>query len=303
MIPGGSLMRAGFVAVVGRPNVGKSTLINGLVGQKVSITSWRPQTTRMTTRGILTVEGPEGSTQIVLVDTPGLHRPRTALGEQLNTVAYRTLADADCFLFVIDATGKVGPGDRLIAERLIRTGRSDMVIVIVNKIDLVRRGRVAERLHEAAPWDFGAYVPVSALKGKGLNLIVGELELRLPEGPAHYPAGMSTDQPEEVQVAETVREKLLAVLRDELPHSVAVKTETIERPKKGSIRIEASIYVERPSQKGIVIGAGGSMLRRIGTEARRELEEHFSRQVYLDLRVKVEKDWQRYPDRIKRVGL
>ena len=296
-------MRAGFAAVVGRPNVGKSTLINGLVGRKVSITSRRPQTTRITTRGILTVESPEGTAQIVLVDTPGLHRPRTALGERLNTVAYRTLLDADCFLFVIDATGKVGPGDRRIAERLLTTGRADMVIVIVNKIDLVRKGRVAERLGEAALWDFGAYVPVSALTGDGLDRIVGELVERLPEGPAHYPPGMSTDQPEEIAVAETVREKLLAVLRDELPHSVAVRTESIERPEHGSVRIAASIYVERPSQKGIVIGAGGAMIRNVGTEARRELEENFSRQVYLDLRVKVEKDWQNHPDRIRRLGL
>ena len=296
-------MRTGFVAVVGRPNVGKSTLINGLVGRKVSITSRRPQTTRMTTRGILTVERREGDAQIVLVDTPGLHRPRTALGDRLNSLAYRALAEADCFLFVIDATGKVGPGDRLIAERLIRTGRADLAIVIVNKIDLVRKGRVAERLVEAAPWDFGAYVPVSALTGDGLDRVVDELVPRLPQGPAHYPAGMRTDQPEEVLVAETVREKLLDVLREELPHSVAVKTENIDQPKAGTIRIEASIYVERPSQKGIVIGAGGSMIRRVGTEARRDLEENFSRQVYLDLRVKVEKDWQSHPDRIKRLGM
>ena len=296
-------MRTGFAAVVGRPNVGKSTLINGLVGRKVSITSRRPQTTRVTTRGILTIDGPGENAQIVLIDTPGLHRPRTALGDRLNAAAYRALAEADCFLFVIDATGRVGPGDRLIAERLIRTGRADQVVLIVNKIDLVRKGRVAERLAEAAPWDFGAYVPVSALTGDGLDRVVGELMPRLPEGPAHYPATMRTDQPEEVLVAEIVREKLLAVLRDELPHSVAVKTETIERPPAGSIRVEASIYVERPAQKGIVIGAGGSMIRRAGTEARRDLEEYFSRQVYLDLRVRVEKDWQNRPDRIKRLGL
>ena len=296
-------MRSGFAAVVGRPNVGKSTLINGLVGRKVSITSRRPQTTRMATRGILTISNPEVSAQIVLVDTPGLHRPRTALGARLNSAVYKTLAEADCFLFVIDAGGKVGPGDRRIAEHLIGTGRTDMVIVVVNKIDLVRKARVAARLGEAAPWDFGAYVPVSALTGDGLDRVVGELVARLPEGPAYYPPGTSTDQPEEVLVAEAVREKLLSVLREELPHSVAVKTETIERPRGGSMRIEASVYVERPSQKGIVIGAGGSTIRRAGIEARRELEEIFSRQVFLDLRVKVEKDWQRHPDRIERLGL
>lgn len=296
-------MKTGFAAVVGRPNVGKSTLINGLVGSKVSITSKRPQTTRLVARGILTIEGPDGGAQIVLVDTPGLHRPRTALGERLNSIAYRSLAEADCFLFVIEATGKVGPGDRRIAERLIRIGPADKVIVIVNKIDLVRKGRVAGRLSEAAPWDFGAYVPVSALTGDGLDRVVGELVPRLPEGPAHYPAGTSTDQPEEVLVAETVREKLLAVMREELPHSVAVKTDAIERRKGGSIRIEASIYVERLSQKGIVIGAGGSMIRQVGMEARLDLEETLASPVYLDLRVKVEKDWQRYPDRIRRLGL
>ena len=296
-------MRSGFVAVVGRPNVGKSTLINGLVGRKVSITSRRPQTTRMSTRGILTIGDPEVSAQIVLLDTPGLHRPRTALGERLNSVVYRTLTEADCILFVIDATGKVGPGDRRIAERLLGAGRAEMVIVIVNKVDIARKGRVAERLGEASLWDFGAYVPVSALTGDGLDRVIGELMPRIPEGPAHYPPGMTTDQPDEVWAAETVREKLLALLHEELPHSVAVRTDAIELQKNGLMRIETSIYVERRSQKGIVIGKGGSVLRQVGTEARRELEENFSRRVFLDLRVKVEKDWQRYPDRIKRLGL
>ena len=296
-------MRSGFAAVIGRPNVGKSTLINGLVGRKVSITSRRPQTTRMTTRGILTITDSDIRAQIVLVDTPGLHRPRTALGERLNSAVYKTLDEADCCLFVIDATGKVGPGDRRIAERLIRAGLGESVILVVNKIDLVRKGRVAERLHEAAPWDFGAYVPVSALTGDGLDRVVDELVIRLPEGPAFYPAETKTDQPDEILVAETVREKLLDVLREEMPHSVAVKTEGIESSPDGLMRIEASIYVERSSQKGIVIGAGGSMIRKVGTEARRDLEEALSRRVFLDLRVRVEKDWQQHPDRIKRLGL
>lgn len=296
-------MRTGFVAVVGRPNVGKSTLINGLVGRKVSITSQRPQTTRMPTRGILTLEHGDRPVQIVLLDTPGLHRPRTALGERLNSVVYRTLGEADCFLFVLDATGRVGPGDRRIAEHLLDTGRSEMVVLIVNKIDLVRKGRVAERLAEASLWDFGAYVPVSALTGDGLDRVIGELVPRLPEGPAHYPADTTSDQPDEVLVAETVREKLLAFLREEVPHSVAVVTDSIEAPRKDRLRISVSVYVERPSQRGIVIGAGGSALRKVGTEARQELEKHFSRPLFLDLRVKVDKDWQRRPDRIRRMGL
>lgn len=296
-------MRTGFVAVVGRPNVGKSTLINGLVGRKVSITSERPQTTRIPTRGILTIEDSDELAQIVLLDTPGLHRPRTALGERLNSLVYRTLDEADCFLFVLDATGRVGPGDRRIAEHLLDMGRPEMVILIVNKIDAVRKGRVAERLAEASHWDFGAYVPVSALTGDGLEHVVGELVPRLPEGPAHYPPGTATDQPDEVLAAETVREKLLALLREEVPHSVAVRTDSIEAQRSDLLRISVSVYVERPSQKGIVIGVGGAVLRQVGTEARRELEQHFSRPVFLDLRVKVEKDWQRYPDRIRRLGL
>ncbi len=296
-------MKTGFVAVVGRPNVGKSTLINGLVGRKVSITSKRPQTTRIPTRGILTIEREDEQVQVVLLDTPGLHRPRTALGERLNSVAYRTLDEADCVLFVIDATGRVGPGDRRIAERLLDAGRPEMVILIVNKIDLVRKGRIAERLAEASLWDFGAYVPVSALTRSGLDRVVDELILRMPEGPAHYPSGTTTDQRDEILVAELVREKFLAFLREEVPHSVAVVTDSIEGDQGRILRISVSIYVERPSQRGIVIGAGGSALQRVGTEARRELEEHYSRRVFLDLRVKVEKDWQRYPDRVRRLGL
>ena len=296
-------MRTGFVAVVGRPNVGKSTLINGLVGRKVSITSQRPQTTRMPTRGILTIQDGDQPAQIVLLDTPGLHRPRTALGESLNSVVYRTLGEADCILFVLDAAGRVGPGDRRIAEHLLDTGWSEMVILIVNKIDLVRKGRVAERLVEASHWDFGAYVPVSALTGDGLERVVAELVPRLPVGPAHYPPGMATDQADEVKVAETVREKLLALLREEVPHSVAVVTDSIEARHGDLLRVSVSVYVERRSQKGIVIGAGGAVLRQVGTEARLELEQHFSRPLFLDLRVKVEKDWQRHPDRIRRLGL
>ncbi len=296
-------MKSGFVAVVGRPNVGKSTLINGLVGRKVSITSRRPQTTRMATRGILTIGDPDAGAQVVLVDTPGIHKPRTALGKRLNRTVYRTLAEVDCTLFVIEATGKVGPGDRRIAGRLLDTVPGDTVILIVNKIDLVRKGRVAERLGEAAPWDFGAYVPVSALTGDGLDRVVGEVVSRLPEGPTYYPPGTTTDQPEEVMVAEIVREKLLSVMRDELPHSVAVKTDTIEGSPDGVTRMAVSVYVERTSQKGIVIGAGGSVVRQAGTEARRELEATLSRRIFLDLRVKVDKDWQRRPDRIERLGL
>ncbi len=294
-------MRSGFVAVVGRPNVGKSTLINNLVGHKVTITSRRPQTTRLSVRGVLTVDDP--AAQLIFVDTPGLHRPRTALGERLNSTAYRTVTDADCTAFVIDATARVGPGDRRIAEHLLDTVDPERVILIVNKVDAARPGRVAERLSEAALWDFGAYIPVSALECDGLERVVAELIPRLPVGPALYPPGVVSDRSDEVLIAETVREKLLPGLWQELPHSVAVKTEGIEVRKDGFTRIEAIIYVERESQKGIVVGAGGANLRDAGTKARLELEETLGRRVFIDLRVKVEKDWQRYPDRIERLGL
>lgn len=241
--------------------------------------------------------------QLIFVDTPGLHRPRTALGERLNSTAYRTVTDADCTAFVIDATARVGPGDRRIAEHLLDTVDPERVILIVNKVDAARPGRVAERLSEAALWDFGAYIPVSALECDGLERVVAELIPRLPVGPALYPPGVVSDRSDEVLIAETVREKLLPGLWQELPHSVAVKTEGIEVRKDGFTRIEAIIYVERESQKGIVVGAGGANLRDAGTKARLELEETLGRRVFIDLRVKVEKDWQRYPDRIERLGL
>ncbi|MYD03999.1 MAG: GTPase Era [Acidimicrobiia bacterium] len=294
-------MRSGFVAVMGRPNVGKSTLINGLVGEKVTITSGRPQTTRSNVRGILSINEPPA--QIVFVDTPGLHRPRTALGEHLNSLAYRTLADSDAALFIVEATARVGPGDRRLAEHLLESFDPEQVLVVVNKVDIARKSRVAERLGETALWSFGTYIPVSALTGDGLDRIVNELLPRLPKGPALYPPDMVGDQPEEVLVAETVREKLLPGLKEELPHSVAVKTEAIEIGADGLARIEVVIYVERESQKGIVVGAGGTRLREAGTRARQDLEKRFGRKVFLGLRVKVEKDWQRYPDRIERLGL
>ena len=294
-------MKSGFVAVVGRPNVGKSTLVNGLVGHKVSIISSRPQTTRNTIRGVLTIGTPEPETQIVFVDTPGLGKPKNVLGERLNSVVHRTLAEVDAVLFVLDATQKIGPGDRRIAERLL--GLSQVtVIAVINKVDIASKARVAEQLREASLWGFGAYVPVSSLKRDGLDRILGELVPLMPQGPLYFPSDATSDQPEELLISEIVREKFLDRLREELPHSVAVKTEDIEH-EGGLMRISVSVYVERDSQKGIVIGAGGSVLKRVGTEARRELEKMFGTKVFLDVRVKVEKDWQRHPDLIERLGM
>ncbi|MFP3914803.1 MAG: GTPase Era [Actinomycetota bacterium] len=294
-------MRSGFVAVVGRPNVGKSTLVNRLVGHKVSITSSRPQTTRSVIRGVLThVEDGEPRWQMVLVDTPGLHRPRTELGSRLNRLVYGSLAESDAVLFVVDATGPIGPGDRLIAERAKESGSP--VVLAVNKVDVATRADVATQLAAAAEWDFSAYVPVSAREGDGMDALAAELEPLLGEGPLYFPPDQWSDQPEAQVVAEIVREKFLERLREELPHSLMVRVEDLDEQEGGLVTVEADVIVERKSQKGIVIGKGGALLRLAGSEARRELEMLFGSQVNLQLRVSVEKDWQQRPVSLDRLG-
>jgi GTPase len=277
--------------------VGKSTLINALVGTKVAITSPRPQTTRTTIRGILHRD----DLQVVFVDTPGIHRPRTALGTRLNRVVTASLADADAVVFVIEATGAIGPGDRLIAERLREA--EARVVCVVNKIDAAPRADVGDRLAMAGEWNFAAYVPVSAATGENVGLVVDELAPMLPEGPEFFPAGMTTDQTEEFLVSEIVREKFLARLREELPHSLAVVVDDLETLDTGVTRVVARLVVEKESQKGIVIGKGGTLVRDAGTEARAELEVRLGTRVHLDLRVTVEKDWQERPGIIERLGM
>ena len=289
---------SGFVSVVGRPNVGKSTLVNALVGEKVAITSSRPQTTRNTIRGVLTDTAENA--QIVFVDTPGLQKPKTALGERLNHLIYGSLAEADAALFVLDARQEIGPGDRRIAERL--TGAGTPTIVVVNKVDVASSDQVMTQLAEAGEWDFTAYAPISALEGEGLEPIVAELLPLLPEGPFFFPPDTATDQPEQMLAAELIREKYLERLRDELPHSVAVVVEEIETRASGTVYVPAFIYVERDSQKGMVIGKQGRLIAVVGKEARADLEALFGASVYLDLRVKVEKDWQRRDTTLDRLG-
>ncbi|MBT8191930.1 MAG: GTPase Era [Acidimicrobiia bacterium] len=289
-------MKSGFVAVVGRPNVGKSTLVNAAVGTKVAITSPRPQTTRNTIRGV--VHGEER--QLVLVDSPGLHKPKNALGERLNRLVYGTLAESDAALFVIDATSPIGPGDRLIAERLRESGIQ--TVVAVNKTDLGDKDAVISQLGHAGEWDFAAYVPVSALTGENVDLVVEELASLMPEGPAYFPTEMVTDQPEQTVIGELVREKYLARLREELPHSLTVSVEDIEERPNGTTYISARVIVERDSQKGIVIGKGGEMLKTVGAEARAEIEALLGTSVFLELRVKVEKGWQDKPQLLDRLG-
>jgi GTP-binding protein Era len=291
-------LRSGFVAVVGRPNVGKSTLVNALVGSKVSITSSRPQTTRNSVRGVVNVADPPA--QIVLVDTPGLHRPRTVLGTRLNRLVEDSLADTDLVAFLTDATQKIGPGDRMLADRL--AAAAERTVLVVAKTDLARPGQVADQLAEASSWDFAAYVPVSSVTGEGLDALRGEIVSRLPEGPAFFPAEMVTDQPDELLVAEMVREQYLERLHQELPHSLTVVVDEIAERPNGTVYVAATVVVERTSQKGIVIGKGGALLKAVGEAARVEVERRFAAPVYLDLRVRVEPDWQRRDLLLDRLG-
>lgn len=294
-------MKSGFVAVVGRPNVGKSTLVNRMVGTKVAITSSRPQTTRNAIRGVVNGPDPDNPEyQIVLVDTPGVHRPKTELGNRLNSIVYGTLSDADAVLFVVDATMPIGPGDRLVAERLAEA-KAD-VVVAVNKVDEASRQATLQQLVEAADWPFDEIYPVSAVTGESVDSLVEELARHLPEGPRYFPEGMTSDQPERVVMAEIIREKFLDRLRDELPHSLLVRIEDIDEREDGLFDIHADAVVERDSQKGIVIGKKGSLIRDAGTEARHELESLLGARVNLNLRVVVERDWQRRPQLLDRLG-
>ena len=294
--------RSGFACFVGRPNAGKSTLTNALVGAKVAITSNRPQTTRHTIRGIVHRE----NFQIILVDTPGLHRPRTLLGQRLNDLVKDTYSEVDAIGLCIPADEKIGPGDRWIYEQIRTIAPNTTLVVVVTKTDKVSRARVAAHLlavSELAGPD-AEIVPVSATTGENLDVLTGVLAAQLPPGPAFYPDGELTDEPEEVLMAELIREAALEGVRDELPHSLAVVIEEVS-PREGRddlIDVHANLYVERDSQKGIVIGKGGARLREVGTAARTQIEKLLGTKVYLDLRVKIAKNWQRDPKQLGRLG-
>ena len=292
-------MKSGLVALAGRPNVGKSTLLNALLGQKLAIVSDKPQTTRSVVRGVL--HRPEG--QAVLVDTPGLHKPRTLLGQRLNDLVRGTLSEVDLILMLVDAAAGVGPGDRFLAGELAKVATPRFCVV--NKMDAAPRAKMAAALQAAGTLaDFAEIVPVSARTGDQLDLLVELVMSHLPEGRPLYPEGHTSDEPEQHLVAELIREKALARVRDELPHSVAVLVEEMgpDPERQDLLVIRAFLFVERASQKPIVLGRGGSVLRDIGTQARAELEALFGTQVYLDLRVKVAKDWQRDPRQLSRLG-
>jgi GTPase len=292
-------VKSGLVALVGRPNVGKSTLLNALLGQKLAIVSDKPQTTRSAVRGVL--HRPEG--QAVLVDTPGLHRPRTLLGQRLNDLVRGTLAEVDLILQLVDAAAGVGAGDRFLAAELAKVATPKLCVV--NKMDAASRAKIAAALQTAAGLaDFAEVVPVSAREGTQLDLLVELILRHLPQGRPLYPEGHTSDEPEQHLVAELIREQALALVRDELPHSVAVLVEELgpDPSREDLLVIRAFLFVERASQKPIVLGRGGSVLREIGTRARAELEALFGTQVYLDLRVKVAKEWQRDPRQLARLG-
>jgi GTP-binding protein Era len=294
--------RSGFVCFVGRPNTGKSTLTNALVGSKVAITSNRPQTTRHTIRGIVHRE----DFQIILVDTPGLHRPRTLLGQRLNDLVKDTYSEVDVIGWCIPADEAIGPGDRWIYQQIRAVAPKTTLIAIVTKIDKVPKDRVAAQLMAVSELvgPDTEIVPVSATANEQLDVLTDVLVSKLPPGPAYYPDGELTDEPEEVLMAEFIREAALEGVRDELPHSLAVVIEDIEERegRDDLIDVRAILYVERDSQKGIVIGKGGARLREVGTAARTQIEKLLGTKVYLDLRVKIAKNWQRDPKQLGRLG-
>ncbi len=300
--------RSGFACFVGRPNAGKSTLTNALVGDKVAITSSKPQTTRHTIRGI--VHRPDA--QLVLVDTPGVHKPRTLLGERLNALVQETWAEVDVIGFCVPADEPVGPGDRWIATQLATAKRTPKV-AIVTKTDLVEHETVGKRLLEVAKlgeslgFEWAEIIPVSAVAGDQVQLLADLLVGLLPDGPPLYPEGELTDEPELIMVAELIREAALEGVHDELPHSIAVVVDEMV-PREGRsadnplLDVHASLYVERDSQKGIIIGHKGSRLRDVGMTSRKQIEALLGTKVHLDLRVKVAADWQRDPKQLRKLG-
>ena len=277
--------RSGFVTLVGRPNVGKSTLVNAICGKKISIVSDKPQTTRRQVRGVLTRPG----SQVVFVDTPGLHKPVTALGDRVNAAALESLQDVDVVCLLIDATAPFGSGDQWVASRLDLS----RTVVVVNKCDAVDRDRIADQLGKAGVLEAEAYFPVSARTGEGVGPLVEHLVARLPEGPMYYPADVISDLTDPDWVAELVREQLLSEMRDEIPYSIATRVTDWEWPL-----VRCEIIVERESQKGMVIGKGGSVVKKVRERVRRQLPPG----IVLELKVKVDKDWQRRPDRVQRLG-
>ena len=289
--------KSGFAAVIGRPNVGKSTLINALIGQKIAIMSDKPQTTRSRILCILTEE----DAQVIFLDTPGVHKPKHKLGDYMAKATEGALHGVDVVVFVVDVTEKMGAGEQYILKQLANV--CVPVLLAVNKVDCIPREESLPVIaNYAKAYDFAGIVPISAREGENLDGLLAEIKKHLPEGPQYYPADMVTDQPERLIVAELVREKVLALTRDEIPHAVAVDIEEMTTRQKGDVYIRAVIYVERESQKGIVIGAKGALLRTIGAQARADVETLLGAKVYLDLWVKTRKDWRNRANALREFG-
>ena len=292
------MTRSGFVALAGRPNAGKSTLVNRIVGGKVAIVSDKPQTTRREIRGVATGD----DWQVVLVDLPGVQRPRDALTERMQRQVERSLADADAVLFVLNGEQEIGPGDRFIAEALKRAGVP--VVTVLNKVDRLDRPRTVRALAAAAELEVpGELYPVSAKTGDGVGDVVGELVTLMPEGPFLYPPDEESDQSLELRLAELIREQVLLRTREELPHAVEVEIDEIEEREDGLLVVRARVWAETESQKGILVGAGGRMVRAVGTAARTEIEHALGRRVHLELQVRVRKGWRRDEGLLDRLGI
>ncbi len=293
------MFKSGFVSIVGRPNVGKSTLTNGLLGEKISIVSSKPQTTRNTIRAILNTE----SSQIIVLDTPGIHKPKNKLGEYMVNLAENTLNEVDVILFMTEAADEQpGAGDMFIIEQLkaVKTP----VILILNKIDLIKKEQLLERLRVfSGLMDFKSVIPISAISHEGTDIVLDEITKLLPEGPKFFPDDMITDQAEKMIAAELIREKILELVQDEVPHGTGVEIMKFrERQGKDLIDIEATIYCERETHKGILIGKEGSMLKKIGTLSRTEIENLLGTKVFLKLWVKVKPDWRNSDSMLKTLG-
>ena len=292
------MYKSGFITLVGRPNAGKSTLLNTVMGKKIAITSNTAQTTRHRFRAVKTAPG----YQLVIVDTPGIHKPHDALGEELNTSALKALEDVDAVAMLVDASAPVGKGDEWVASQLgrVRTPK----LLVLSKTDLADADELDAQIEAAsklAEWD--AMVACSAVTGAGVDRFIDEVVALLPEGPQWFPADMETDQPVEVIVAEFIREKILRTFRDEIPHAIGVQTEEMEYVRKKDLyRIRAIVYTEHESQKGMVIGKGGAAIKRIGIESREDLERMLGCRIFLDLSVKVKKNWRRDASQIRRFG-
>lgn len=293
-----SEFKSGFISIIGRPNVGKSTFLNRVIGQKIAIMSDKPQTTRNKVQGVLT----QDDAQMIFIDTPGIHKPKHKLGEFMSKVSKNALREVDAIMFMVNAQQKLGTGDRYVIDML--KGTKTPVFLIINKIDAIHPDEVLKIVDQYKDeFDFAEIVPISALQGNNVDNLLTTLKKYLPEGPQYYPADQVTDHPERFIIAELIREKALHLTRDEVPHSIAVEIEKIRREEdKDRVHVMATIIIERESQKGIIIGKRGAMLKEIGTRARKDIENLLGSKVYLELWVKVQKDWRDRSSQLRDYG-